>query len=121
MLRRVVLLPAAAIFAVILYRWISQERLQHLAPREAPTTTSPTPEPTPTRPPPIAGKLDTGRLFNGITLHSSVETTPGSDASTERADPERYVLDLKLNERVPAPNRTIEELENVTQRLPELF
>jgi len=120
-LRRLVLLLAAAIFAVILYRWISQERLQYFAPRETPTTTSPTPEPTPTRPPPIAGKLDTGRLFNGITLHSSVETTPGADASTERVDPESYVLDLKLNARVPTPNRTLEELGKITPRLPELL
>jgi hypothetical protein len=110
---------AAAIFAAILYRWISQERLQYFAPREVPTW--PTPEPTPPRPPPIAGKLDTGRLFNGITLHSSVETVPGADASTERVDPESYVLDLKLNARVPTPNRTIEELARVTPRLPELL
>ncbi|HXP35400.1 MAG TPA: glycoside hydrolase family 75 protein [Chthoniobacterales bacterium] len=119
-LRRLVVVLAAAIFAVILYRWISQERLQYFAPREAPTT-SPTPEPTPTRPPPIVGKLDTGRLFNGITLHSSVETTPGADASTERVDPESYVLDLKLNARVPTPNRTLEELAKITPRLPELL
>ena len=119
-LRRLVLLLAALIFAVILYRWISQERLQYFAPREAPTT-SPTPEPTPTRPPPIGGKLDTGRLFSGITLHSSVETAPGTDASTERGDPESYVLDLKLNARVPTPNRTLEELAKITPRLPELL
>jgi hypothetical protein len=119
-LRRLVVVLAAAIFAVILYRWISQERLQYFAPREAPTT-SPTPEPTPTRPPPIGGKLDTGRLFNNITLHSSVETAPGADASTERVDPESYVLDLKLNARVPTPNRTIDELAKVTPRLPELL
>jgi Fungal chitosanase of glycosyl hydrolase group 75 len=118
-LRRLAVLLAAAIFAAILYRWISQERLQYFAPREVPTW--PTPEPTATRPPPIAGKLDTGRLFNGITLHSSVETVPGADASTERVDPESYVLDLKLNARVPTPNRTIEELARVTPRLPELL
>ncbi|HYR22398.1 MAG TPA: glycoside hydrolase family 75 protein [Chthoniobacterales bacterium] len=120
-LRRLVVVLAAAIFAVILYRWISQERLQYFAPREGAPPTSPTPEPTPTRPPPIGGKLDTGRLFSGITLHSSVETTPGADASTERVDPESYVLDLKLNARVPTPNRTIEELAKVTPRLPELL
>ena len=114
------LLSAALIFAVILYRWISQERLQYFAPREA-VTTSPTPEPTPTRPPPIGGKLDTGRLFNGITLHSSVETAPGVDASTERVDSESYVLDLKLNARVPTPNRTLDELAKITPRLPELL
>ena len=120
-MRTVVVLLATALFAIILYRWISQERLQFFPPREQPTTTSPTPEPTSTRPPPITGKLETGRLFNGITLHSSVETTPGGDASTERGDPESYVLDLKLNARVPAPNRTLEELAKITPRLPELL
>jgi hypothetical protein len=123
-LRTLVVLLAIALFSVILYRWISQERLQFFPPRgEQPSVspTSPTPEPTPTRPPPIGGKLDTGRLFNGITLHSSVETTPGADASTERADPDSYVLDLKLNARVPTPNRTVEELAKITPRLPELL
>jgi hypothetical protein len=121
-LRRLVILLAAAFVAVILYRWISQERLQYFAPREREvTTTSPSPEPIPTRPPPIVGKLDTGRLFNGITLHSSVETTPGADASTERADPDSYVLDLKLNARMPTANRTVEELSKITPRLPELL
>jgi hypothetical protein len=119
-LRTLVLLLATAIFAVILYRWISQERLQFFPPREG-GPISPTPEPSPTRQPVIAGKLDTGRLFSGITLHSSVETTPGADASTERADPESYVLDLKLNARVPTPNQTLEELAKIAPRLPELL
>src|SRR5207302_11252770 len=48
-------------------------------------------------------------------------TVPGTDASTERADPESYVLDLKLNARVPTPNRTLEELAKITPRLPELL
>jgi Fungal chitosanase of glycosyl hydrolase group 75 len=119
-LRTLVVLLATVIFVAIVYRWISQERLQFFPPRQA-VTTSPTPEPTPTRPPPITGKLDTGRLFNGITLHSSVETTPGADASTEGTDPESYVLDLKLNARVPTPNRTLEELGKITPRLAELL
>jgi hypothetical protein len=121
-LRRLVVLLAAGIFAVILYRWISQERLQYFAPRETPIPTgSTTPEPIATRPPPIVGKLDTGRLFNGITLHSSVETIPGADASTERVDPDSYVLDLKLNARMPTANRTLEDLAKITPRLPELL
>ena len=119
-LRILVLLLATAIFAAILYRWVSQERLQFFPPREA-GPVSPTPEPTPTRPPPIGGKLDTGRLFSGITLHSSVEPSPGADATTERVDPESYVLELKLKPRVPTPNRTIEELAKVTPKLPELL
>ena len=102
----------SALFAAIVYRWISLERLQHLAPSEV--TASPTPEVTPTRPPVITGKLDTGRLFNGITLHSTVETIPGGDATTERSQPDSYVLDLRLQARVPSPNKTIEELANVS-------
>ncbi len=108
-----------ALFAAIVYRWISLERLQRVAPAEVPAT--PTPEPTPTRPPVITGKLDTGKLFNGITLHSTVETIPGADAATERTQPDSYVLDLRLQARVPLPNKTIEELAKVTPQLPVLL
>src|SRR5262249_22456109 len=101
--RRLVFVLVVASFAAILYRWISLERLQRFAPVEISGT--PTPEPTATRPPVITGKLDTARLFNGITLHSTVETTPGADAATERIQPESYVLDLKLLARVPSPNK----------------
>ena len=105
------LLLFGALFVAVVYRWISLERLQRFAPIEISGT--PTPEPTATRPPVITGKLDTAKLFNGITLHSTVETTPGADATTERVQPESYVLDLKLQARVPSPNRTIEELAKV--------
>ena len=47
---------------------------------------TPTPEPTPARPPVIGGKLDTAKLFNGITLHAAVDTPPGADAAAERSD-----------------------------------
>jgi len=114
-----VLVLFGALFAAIVYRWISLERLQHLAPTEV--TVTPTPEATPTRPPVISGKLDTGKLFNGITLHSTVETLPGVDATTERTDPGSYVLDLKLQARVPLPNKTIEELAKVSPQLPALL
>jgi hypothetical protein len=117
--RRLVLLLLAAIFAAIVYRWISLERLQRATPIEA--TESPTPEPTASKPPVVTGKLDTGKLFNGITLHSTVEPVPGADASTERVDPDSYVLDLKLQARVPTPNKTIEELAKVSPKLPELL
>jgi len=120
-LRRLVVFLAAIIFVLILYRWISQEHLQYFAPREPSPTPTSTPEPSPTRPPVITGKLDTGRLFSGITLHSTVEPTPGADATTERVDPESYVIELKLKARVPTPNRTIEELAKVNPKLPELL
>ena len=108
-----------ALFAAIVYRWVSLERLQRVASVEIFAT--PTPEPTPTRPPVITGKLDTGKLFNGITLHSTVETLPGADASTERTQPDSYVLDLRLKARVPSANKTIEELAKVTPQLPTLL
>ena len=109
----------AALFAAIVYRWISLERLQRVAPAEL--TVTPTPAPTPTRPPVVTGKLDTGKLFNGITLHSTVETIPGADATTERSQPDSYVLDLRVQARVPSPNRTIEELAKVSPQLPILL
>jgi hypothetical protein len=117
--RRLVLVLVSALFAAIVYRWISLERLQRVAPAEV--SSMPTPEPTATRPPAITGKLDTAKLFNGITLHSTVETTPGADAATERIDPESYVLDLKLLARVPSPNQTIEGLAKVSPQLPTLL
>ncbi len=107
----------SALFAAIVYRWISLERLQHAAPLEVIAT----PTPTATRPPVITGKLDTGKLFNGITLHSTVETVPGADAATERAQADSYVLDLKLQARVPSPNKTIKELARVSPELPTLL
>ena len=117
--RRLVLVLFAAIFAAIVYRWISLERLQRIAPVEISET--PTPAPTATRPPVITGKLDTAKLFNGITFRSTVETTPGADATTERSDPESYVLDLKLLARMPSPNKTIEELAKINPQLPTLL
>jgi Fungal chitosanase of glycosyl hydrolase group 75 len=110
-----VLVIAIVIFVAILYRWISLERLQRVRPAEISTT--PRPEPSATRPPVISGRLETAKLFNGVTVHSTVETPPGTDASTERADPESYVLELKLQARLPAPNKTIDELGKVTPQL----
>src|SRR3954470_18057865 len=118
--RRLVLTVAIVILAAIIYRWISLERLQRVLPAEV--TPTPTPaEPTPTRPPVITGKIDTGKIFNGITVHSTIETPEGADASTERGDPESYVLDLKLQARLPAPNKSIEELSRVTPQLGTLL
>ena len=117
--RRLVLVLFAAIFVAIVYRWISLERLQRFTPIEISET--PTPAPTATRPPVITGKLDTAKLFNGITLRSTVETTPGADAATERIQPESYVLDLKLLAHVPSPNKTIDELAKVSPQLPTLL
>jgi len=117
--RWLVLLLLLTIFSAIIYRWISLERLQRFAPPEA--MRSPTPEPTPTRPPVITGRLETAKLFNGITLHSTVNTPPGADATTERSDPQSYLLELTLQARLPSPNKSMEELAKVSPQLPILL
>ena len=118
--RRLALVLFGALFAAIVYRWISLERLQHAAPAEIVVAT-PSPEPTRARSPFVTGKLDTAKLFNGVTVYAKVETLPGADATTERVDPNSYVLDLKLQARLPSPNRTIEELAKVSPRLPAVL
>lgn len=116
----------AAVLTAIILRWISLE--QWYRAQQSPETPveieipekSPTPAPSP-RTPVITGKLDTARLFSGITVHAAVEPTPGGAASEERADPQSYVLELKLHARVPAPNTTIDELAKVNPELPRLL
>ena len=121
----VLVLLAAALTAIVL-RWISLEQWhrKQVAPEtpieiEIPEKT-PTPAPSP-KIPVITGKLDTARLFSGITVHAVVEPTPGGAASDERADPQSYVLDLKLRARVPSANATIEDLAKVNAELPRLL
>jgi hypothetical protein len=116
--RGLLLVLGIAVFAAIVYSWISLLR-EHFAPAQV--TTTPTPEPSATRAPLITGRPDIAKLFNGITVHSTLETPPGSDATTERVDPESYVLELKLRARLPSPNKTIEELAKITPQLPALL
>ena len=126
-LRRFAFFLFAAALTAIVLRWISLERwhrMQAAAPDEPIEVVVPekTPAPTPTpRPPVITGRLETARLFSGITVQATVDPIPGGAASDERADPQSYVLDLKLHARVPAPNKSIEELAKVNPELPRLF
>ena len=117
---------AAAVLTAIVLRWISLEQWHRnqLSPEtpveiELPEKT-PTPAPSP-KIPVITGKLDTARLFSGITVHAAVEPTPGGAASDERADPQSYLLELKMHVRMPAPNATIEDLAKVSPDLPRLL
>ena len=125
-LRWFLLLLLAGVLTAIIMRWISLERwrwnLEH-APVSAVKTADPTPtaSPSATRAPVIGGKLETARLFSGITVNSTVEPTPGGPAAEERADPQSYVLDLTLRLRVPSPNKSIEELAQVSPELPRLL
>ena len=125
-LRFFVLLLLAAVLTAIVLRWISLEQW-HRAQLE-PTTPieieipekAPTAAPSP-KIPVITGKLDTARLFSGITVHAAVEPTPGGAASDERMDPQSYLLELKMHVRMPAANATIEDLAKVSPDLPRLL
>ena len=126
-LRWVALFLFFGLFALVVLRWISLERLrltlQQLAPQPIAT---PIPRPevptaTPWRTPIISGKLETAKLWSGITVHAQVDPTPGAAASLERVDPESYVLDLNLKVRVPTPNRDLEQLAQITPQLPKLL
>ena len=125
-LRLFVFVLAAAVLTAIVLRWISLEQWHRtqLSPEtpieiEVPEKT-PTPAASP-KIPVITGKLDTARLFSGITVHAAVEPTPGGAASDERVDPQSYLLELKMHVRMPAPNATIEDLAKVSPDLPRLL
>jgi hypothetical protein len=124
-LRRIVLVIFLALFSAITLRWISLERWHREAmraePVEIPMPTPASPSPAASRPPVISGKFDLPRLFNGITLHTELETMPGAAAAEERIDPMSYAIDLKMRARVPTPNRTMDELTKVSPELPRLF
>src|SRR5205807_3191809 len=49
------------------------------------------------------------------------EAPAGADATTERVDPQSYVVDLKLQACLPSPNKTIEELAKISPQLPTLL
>ncbi len=126
-LRWLALILFIGLFAAIVLRWISLERLRLSMLRLGPqilATPPPnaTPEvPMPTRPPVITGRVDTGKLWGGINIRAQVEATPGGAASVERLDPQSYMIDLNLKVRVPQPNEKLEELAQVTPGLPKLF
>jgi len=74
---------------------------------------TPTPSPTPTPLPETFvpySKMETAKLFNGLEIHSRVETSEGALAVLERRTPESYALELNVDVRVPQAARTLDEL-----------
>ncbi len=88
---------------------------------------APSPEPPPHPSPPpvplIPRKIyDTARLFSGITLKSSVETTSSDTTSLHLAeDADSYQLTLTLHFCLPKPASTAEELLSATPELGSLL
>ena len=82
---------------------------------------APTPEPSPTPLYIPYKRLDTGRLFNGIELHTSFSTEPGGSATSEFAAPSSYTLNLDLRIRIPRAIGSREGLAALNPALPTLF
>jgi Fungal chitosanase of glycosyl hydrolase group 75 len=92
-------------------------------PTPSPTAT-PTPTPTPTPLPetyvPYSHK-EVSKLFNGIEIHSKVDTNSGAPAWVERKAPDSYVLDLEVRVRVPQAAQTIDQIAQPDGQLPTLL
>ncbi|HEY2122510.1 MAG TPA: glycoside hydrolase family 75 protein, partial [Chthoniobacterales bacterium] len=80
-------------------------------------TPTPSPTPTPTATPtPLPetfvpySKMETAKLFNGLEIHSRVQTSEGTLAVLERRIPESYALELNVDVRVPQAAQTLDEL-----------
>jgi hypothetical protein len=98
-------------------------------PSPTPTCTgTPSPSATPTPPPtplpeaiiPYSHK-EVARLFNGVEVHSQVESGLGDIASVERKALDSYVLDLHVRVRVPKAAQTIAELSEPDPSLPTIL
>jgi hypothetical protein len=91
-------------------------------------TPSPTPIPTPTpTPTPLPEAIipyshkEVARLFNGVEVHSQVESGIGDIAAAERRALDSYVLDLQVKVRVPKAAQTVEELSEPDPSLPAIL
>jgi hypothetical protein len=52
-------------------------------------------------------QIETAKWFNGLKLHSQLETQGGTNASYERGRESSYQLDLRLNVKVPTASRDL--------------
>jgi hypothetical protein len=103
-------------------------RFSNVNPETPTPSPSPTPPPTPTPTPtplpetyvPYSHK-EVSKLFNGIEIHSKVDTDSGAPAWVERKAPESYVLDLDVRVRVPQAAQTIDQLAQPDGQLPALL
>ena len=102
MSRRTAVFLSAAIPLLALAACKPQPVVPSGSPTPSPTpaaTATPVPSPTPVYIP--SKHIETSKIFNGIELHSSVETESGTNATTERNDTGSYTLNLELKVRVP--------------------
>ncbi len=94
-------------------------------PTPAPATpVAPTPTPVPTPPPTpyVPNKrIDVGKVFNGMQIHTTLQTELGTNATTDRNDPASYTVDVNVHVKVPQPHRDLAELARLNSQLPEIL
>jgi len=89
-----------------------------VTPTPTPTAT-PTPKPTPIYVP--QKRLEVSKFFNGMEIHSKLESEPGGYATQERETPDSYALELSVKVKVPKPNRDMETLSKLNEALPRVL
>ena len=89
-------------------------------PAAPPAAPAPTPTPLPEAVIPYSHK-EVARLFNGVEVHTKVDSAIGELAYNERKAPESYVLNLQVDVRVPKAAQTIEELSAPDRSLPSVL
>ncbi|MEZ5405017.1 MAG: glycoside hydrolase family 75 protein [Verrucomicrobiia bacterium] len=93
--------------------WRKAKRVLGFASDVSPILPSRTPPP-PARPLPTRfvprKQIETAKWFNGLTLHSQLETQLGTNASQERERDKSYELDLRLNVKVPTASQDLKAM-----------
>jgi hypothetical protein len=87
-----------------------------VTPTPAPITPVPVPTPPPTPYVPMK-RIEVGKLFNGMRIRTTLETTEGTTATTDREEPESYALDLKVHVTVPKPHQSLANLTKLNAQL----
>ncbi len=87
-----------------------------------PATPAATPLPTPPPTPYVPNKrVDVGKIFNGMQIRTTLQTEFGTNATTDRADPSSYGVDLQVRVKVPKPHRDFAELVHLNSQLPTVL
>jgi hypothetical protein len=61
---------------------------------------------------------EVSKMFNGMQLNVTLDTSEGTTASADRTDPASYALDLSVRVRIPKPHKNLEELAKLNEQLP---
>ena len=66
-------------------------------------------------------RIDTAELWNGFDVKSEFHVEPGATATRERKKDDSFTIEMKVNVRVPEPNKTLAELKSLNTDLPKIL